>query len=292
MSYLENILLPFVRSGDINLILILGGGAGILLIALLVTLIVNALSAQSVRVPGYALWGSALAMIVFVVMFAVYLSTPGAYKRHIDFLTDELHAKYKQMYHGNFNDACLVFQVDENGYLEFPRTVDGQPVLDENGEPVTERRKVRYRLLARPVGPELGLPALYFTLGSDFYPEWVHGCKLPLTQQNLGFAQQAQEAWDSVHGTEPEEGEGQQQGEGDQSGEGEGRQQGEGSGDKPAIMVELPDDGDANSDADEQEGDGEENAPANRANNDPDRTLSSGSITIEVPGEDGYGKKE
>src|SRR5690606_35640845 len=144
------------------------------------------------------------------------------------------HQHYRAQYIGTPDPACRVFVNDDTAAREPVLDADGNPTLDENGQPVTRRPKVNYKLLGRPAGPEALMRREYhlWLASPEAYPEGSHLCVLPMTEQNRQFAEQAQQVWDQVNGTEPEDQNQGQQGQQGQGQSGQGRA-GQGGSQKP-----------------------------------------------------------
>lgn len=241
------------------------------------------------RISGRVAMGLTLAAaIVFLGSLWVQLYVPEVYHQH-----------YRAQYIGTPDPSCRVFISDDKAERVPVLDANGQPMLDADGKPVTRREKVKYTLLGRPAGPEsLMRREFHFWLSSEIYPAGSHLCVLPYTDTNRQFAEQAQQVWDQVHGTEPE-GDGDQQGQDGQQGQGgqsgqQGRQgQGQsGGGQKPNIVLTLPGGDDAEDEGSAQrqgEGEGEGNGEGEgegEGGEGPDTfglQDSQGSITLEMP---------
>lgn len=287
---MTDFLIQLLASGNGAYLMAFGIISSIALLALVGTLVINR-STGRVMPLAWIVPITVMSVTLFVTTVVVELSRPEANQRYY-------HDLYRTQYIGTPDNACRVFDLDdEKNPVLVPRTnAEGEPVMGADGKPVMERQKVKYKLLARPIGLEEGLTELHLWLKYDpLYTQGSHLCSLPLTgengERNRGFAEQAQEAWDQVHGTEPEgEGEQGQQGRPGEGEPGQG-QPGQGQGQaKPDIMVELPsqdgqdgEEGDAQAEG-EGEGEGEPGDPGSVDNRDPQKQNSDGAITIEVPG--------
>lgn len=247
----------------------------VLALGVLLTVVIGLMRGK--RISG------AVAASVTIVCAAAFLISLGMQL----YVPEVYHQHYRAKYIGTPDPACRVFVSDDDAAREPVLDDNGQPVLDENGKPVTRRVKVNYKLLGRPAGPETLMRREYhFWLSSpEAYPEGSHLCVLPMTQQNRQFAEQAQQVWDQVNGTEPEEqGQGQQGQQGQQGSGGQSSQNGQNGGQKPDIIVTLPGGEDGGEDGDgsaEQQGqNGEQGEGENSSHGLQD---SQGSITLQVP---------
>jgi hypothetical protein len=284
---MTDFLIHLLASGNGAYLMAFGVISSIALLALVGTMVINRSTGRQIPL-SWIVPITVLSVTLFVTTVVVELTRPGAYQRYH-------HDLYRAQYIGTPDNGCRVFELDDlNNPVLVPQVgADGQPVLGADGQPVMVRQKVRYKLLARPIGLEQGLTDLHIWLQyNPLYPQGSHLCSLPLTgpngERNRRFGEQAQQAWDQVHGTEPE-GEG-EQGQQGRPGEGQPGQGQPGQGQpspKPDIMVELP----AQEGQEGQEGQaGTEGQPGsegpndgNVRNQDPQRQNSDGAITIEVP---------
>jgi hypothetical protein len=254
--------------------------------------------------PWIALLVTGIGAIFLVLFIVVQVSMP-------DVIYDAAYSQGKNDHIGTPNPGCfsVVYNAEGQSQMMFgagqavDRVVEpmldaeGNPRMNEDGKPLLRLIEgadlVKYILRAPPI-TERGYVHLW--VGSSIYPE-VHSCKLYQNQKNNDLAEGLKEAWEKVHGTEPEEpsegeGEGEQgegeQGEGEQSqGQGQQGQQGQGQGQgelKPNIEFTMPVETEQEGEvADEGEGESEgegEGDQANAENQDPDQTPSSGMITI------------
>ncbi len=266
---------------------------------LLISTAVGVSAALGVKVrPWVALCVASLGAVLFAVNTLIQVNMPNV-------IYDGAYSQGKNDYIGMPNPGCFSVVYDAEGQPRMMfgagQTVDrvvepvldaeGNPKIGENGKPLLKLIEgadlVKYTLRARPV-TERGY--VYLWVSSPVYPE-VHSCKLYQDQKNNDLAQGLQEAWDQVHGTEPE-GEG-EQGEGEQGDaeqgqqpgqQGQGQAQGQGE-PKPDIEFTMPveteQDGEVTEEAQGEEGtEGEKGEGANAQNQDPDGTPSSGMITI------------
>lgn len=300
-------LMTLVMDGY-SLALVVAGSviiAGLLLVSIAVFVSV----ALGMKVPSWiALCVAGISAVLLVVNTIVQINMP-------DVIHDAAYSQGKNDHIGTPNPGCFSVVYDAEGQprrmfgagqaidrvVEPMLDADGNPRMGEDGKPLLQliegAELVTYVLRARPL-TERG--QVYLWVASSVYPE-VHSCKLYQNQKNNDLAEGLQEAWDQVHGTEPEEqseGEG-EQGEGEQ-GEGQQGQQGQqGQGEpKPDIEFTMPveteQDGEVAGEGEEEGQEGEDSQQgdgANAENQDPDQTPSSGFINI-VPYDPGLPPKD